>query len=372
MTNTTASDAGTRLRARGGTVRIGSLFTGAGGLDMAVEQVTGASPAWFVEFDPNPSKVLARHWPDVPNFGDVTAVNWAQVDPVDILTAGYPCQPFSHAGKRKGSTDDRHLWPYVADAIGALRPRLVVLENVAGHLSLGGSAVVGDLARLGFDARWGVVRASDAGAAHQRKRLFIVAADTSSGQQSWPATAGNGLPVAAQRGHIAVALLPTPVVNDMGAGKTVDDWDAWTGRMRDAHGHGNGHGHGHGKSLAIEAQRMPPTPRATDGTKGGPNQRGSSGDLMLPSAVQAERFGAYQAAVGRWAAVIGRPAPDPTVPGKNGPRLSARFCEWLMGWPDGWVTDTDGISHTAALKIAGNGVVPQQAALALDLLGVES
>lgn len=322
-------------------MRIGSLFTGAGGLDMAVEQVTGASPAWFVEFDPNPSKVLARHWLSVPNYGDVTAVNWkevAEVAPVDILTAGYPCQPFSHAGKRKGSKDERHLWPYVADAIGALRPRLVVLENVAGHLSLGGSAVVGDLARLGFDARWGVVRASDAGAAHQRKRLFIVAADTSSGQQSWPATAGNGLPVAAQRGHIAVALLPTPVVNDMGAGKTVDDWDAWTGRMRDAHGHGNGHGHGHGKSLAIEAQRD---------------------------------FGTYQAAIDRWTRVIGRPAPDPTVPGKNGPRLSARFCEWLMGWPDGWVTDTDGISHSAALKICGNGVVPQQAVLALDLLGVQ-
>lgn len=302
-------------------MRIGSLFTGAGGLDMAVEQVTGATPAWFVEFDPNPSKVLARHWPDVPNFGDVTAVNWAQVDPVDILTAGYPCQPFSHAGKRKGSTDDRHLWPYVADAIGALRPRLVVLENVAGHLSLGGSAVVGDLARLGFDARWGVVRASDAGAAHQRKRLFVVAADSRCGPFPWPTAAGHGLPVAAERGNGAVALLPTTC--------------------------------------------------ATDGTKGGPNQRGSSGDLMLPSAVQAERFGAYQAAVGRWAAVIGRPAPDPTVPGKNGPRLSARFCEWLMGWPDGWVTDTDGISHTAALKIAGNGVVPQQAALALDLLGVQ-
>lgn len=313
MTNTTASDAGTRLRARGGTVRIGSLFTGAGGLDMAVEQVTGASPAWFVEFDPNPSKVLARHWPDVPNFGDVTAVNWAQVDPVDILTAGYPCQPFSHAGKRKGSTDDRHLWPYVADAIGALRPRLVVLENVAGHLSLGGSAVVGDLARLGFDARWGVVRASDAGAAHQRKRLFIVAADNTRehGNRKVERQPRSTEPANGHRGAV-VTLLPTPTRRD------------YKGR----------------------------------------NQR--------TSAVQAERFGAYQAAVGRWAAVIGRPAPDPTVPGKNGPRLSARFCEWLMGWPDGWVTDTDGISHTAALKIAGNGVVPQQAALALDLLGVDA
>ena len=74
-------------------MKVGSLFTGAGGLDMAVEQVTGATPAWFVEFDPNPSKVLARHWPQVPNYGDVTAVNWkevAEVAPVDILTAGYP------------------------------------------------------------------------------------------------------------------------------------------------------------------------------------------------------------------------------------------------------------------------------------------
>jgi DNA (cytosine-5)-methyltransferase 1 len=78
-----------------------------------------------------------------------------------------------------------------------------------------------------------------------------------------------------------VTLLPTPAVNDMGAGKTVEDWDAWTERMKAAHGNGNGHG----KSLAIEAQRLLPTPRATDGTKGGPNQRGSSGDLMLPSAV---------------------------------------------------------------------------------------
>ena len=366
MTNTTASDAGTRLRARGGTVRIGSLFTGAGGLDMAVEQVTGASPAWFVEFDPNPSKVLARHWLSVPNFGDVTAVNWkevAEVAPVDILTAGYPCQPFSHAGKRKGSKDERHLWPYVADAIGALRPRLVVLENVAGHLSLGGAAVVGDLASLGFDARWGVVRASDAGAAHQRKRLFIVATDNAREHgnrnverqpvRAEPANGHSGavatlLPTPTSRDHkgrnqrndatcLPGALLPTPVVNDMGAGKTVDDWDAWTDRMRDAHGNGNGHGHG--KSLAIEAQRD---------------------------------FGTYQAAIDRWTRVIGRPAPDPTVPGKNGPRLSPRFTEWLMGWPDGWVTDTDGISRSAALKICGNGVVPQQAVLALDLLGVQS
>lgn len=82
--------------------------------------------------------------------------------------------------------------------------------------------------------------------------------------------------------NAVISLLPTPAVNDMGAGKTPEAWDAWTDRMQAEHGNGNGHG----KSLSIEALRLLPTPRATDGTKGGPNQRGSSGDLMLPSAVQ--------------------------------------------------------------------------------------
>lgn len=107
-----------------------------------------------------------------------------------------------------------------------------------------------------------------------------------------------------------------------------------------------------------------PTPRATDGTKGGPNQRGSSGDLMLPSAVQADRWGDYAPAIACWETVLGRPAPDPTEPGRNGsPRLSPRFVEWMMGLPAGWVTDVD-ISRNEQLKALGNGVVPQQAAAA--------
>lgn len=81
--------------------------------------------------------------------------------------------------------------------------------------------------------------------------------------------------------NAVISLLPTPAVNDMGAGKTVEAWDEWTARMQAKHGNGNGHG----PSLSIEALRLLPTPRASDGEKGGPNQRGSSGDLMLPSAV---------------------------------------------------------------------------------------
>ena len=148
-----------------------------------------------------------------------------------------------------------------------------------------------------------------------------------------------------------------------------------------------------------------PTPRGSEGTKGGPNQRGSSGDLTLTSSVMllptptaghgrnatatrtaprpttntngwtlediayADRWAQYAPAIARWEAILGRPAPEPTVTGKRGGRrLSARFVEWLMGWPDGWVTDL--VDNTAALRLCGNGVVRQQGAAAYRLLGV--
>jgi len=155
--------------------RIGSLFSGYGGLDLGVQSAIGGQVVWHCEYDKAPSAILAHHYPGVVNFGDVKKVDWSTVEPIDVLTGGYPCQPFSHAGNRKGTNDERHLWPYFADAIGVLRPRLVILENVAGHVSLGLGDVLGDLAALGYDATWGVVRASDAGACHQRARVFIVA-----------------------------------------------------------------------------------------------------------------------------------------------------------------------------------------------------
>lgn len=118
-------------------MKIGSLFSGYGGLDLAVEAVTGAQPAWFCEFDPAPSKVLAHHWPDVPNHKDVTQIDWADVEPVDILTGGSPCQDLSQAGKRAGMTEGTrsNLWVNMREAINHLRPRLVVWENVLGALS---------------------------------------------------------------------------------------------------------------------------------------------------------------------------------------------------------------------------------------------
>ena len=181
-------------------LKIGSLFSGYGGLDLAVSEVTGAEVAWHCEWDDAPSKILERNFPGVPNYRDVTKVNFEDVEPVEILTGGFPCQDLSLAGKRAGLKDGTRsgLWSEFARAIEAIQPQLVVIENVRGILSatahsdvepcpwcLGDDssepylralgAVLGDLAELGYDAKWQGVRASDAGAPHARFRVFIVA-----------------------------------------------------------------------------------------------------------------------------------------------------------------------------------------------------
>ena len=153
---------------------VGSLFSGIGGLDLGLERA-GMHVKWQSEIDPYACKVLAKHWPNIPNHGDIKQIDWRTVEPVDVICGGYPCQPFSTAGKRRGTDDPRHLWPWVRDAISALRPRYAILENVRGHLSLGGLTVVGELAEVGYDAEWRVVSAAGLGAPHQRDRIIIVA-----------------------------------------------------------------------------------------------------------------------------------------------------------------------------------------------------
>ena len=162
----------------------------------------------------------------------------------------------------------------------------------------------------------------------------------------------------------AVTLLPTPAVNDMGAGKTVEDWDAWTDRMKAEHGNCNGHG----KSLSLDAQRLLQTPSTADALGGHLTRSGArSNEQLLPGQAKemAQSWGQYAAAIQRWEE-LSRPAPAPTELGSKGsPRLSAPFSEWLMGLPAGHVTDVPGITRNEALKALGNGVVPQQGAEAL-------
>jgi len=152
-------------------VKVGSLFSGYGGLDMAV----GGTLQWWSDIEPASITVMSATHPGVPNLGNVKDVDWTQVSEVDVLTGGYPCQPFSHAGLRKGEQDERHLWPYILEGVKVLRPKLAVFENVRGHVSLGLDTVLADLDHAGYAAKWKIVRASDAGAPHQRARVFITA-----------------------------------------------------------------------------------------------------------------------------------------------------------------------------------------------------
>ena len=163
-------------------MKVGSLFSGIGGLDLGLERA-GMTVAWQSEIDPYACKVLAKHWPGVPNHGDIKRIDWGTVEPVDVICGGYPCQPFSLASpSRRGTEDPRHLWPWVRDAISALRPRYAILENVKGHLSLGGTTVLGDLATIGYDAQWRVIPAAGVGARHRRDRIIILAYPNSSEQ----------------------------------------------------------------------------------------------------------------------------------------------------------------------------------------------
>ncbi len=166
----------------------GSLFTGIGGIDLGLERA-GWECRFQVEFEPFCNQILEKHWPGVKRYGDIRTIRGDELEPVDMLAGGYPCQPFSQAGKRGGESDPRHLWPEFARLIRVLRPRFVLLENVPGHLSLGFGAVLGDLARLGYDAEWLCLRASDFGAAHLRKRVFVVAYRTGS-RPTWAEDVG--------------------------------------------------------------------------------------------------------------------------------------------------------------------------------------
>lgn len=256
-------------------MKIGSLCTGYGGLDMAVEAYFGAETVWCFENDPYASKLIDQRY-GIENFNDLTELDMLQLPKVDIITAGYPCQPFSTSGSRKGADDDRHLWPYIFKVISHVRPQHVVLENVRGHLSLGFKEVLADLASIGYDCEWQLVRASDIGAPHERSRLFAIAYPN------------------------------------------------------------------------LTRRRIPPSTQAitntsSEGSQGCEHTRGRFKCSSCQARVEI-----------------------PDLLDSKG-RLDPKFTEYIMGLPTGWVTDMD-VSRTQQFKILGNGVVPQQAYYALQLL----
>lgn len=234
------------------------------------------------------------------------------------------------------------LWYEMLRATDALRPRYVIIENVRGLLSgkTGGSEevvrigpkggrkvehtrramgrVLSDLADLGYDARWYGLRAADVGAPHGRFRVFVVAYPAHLGHE-WCRPSRGWRPGPADGGSGPVDLLPTPTTQD-------------------------------------------------GSNNGGPSQFGRN-SLSIEAARSEQQWGKYADAIARWESLT-RPAPAPTEPtGRNGAaRLSPRFTEWMMGAPEGWITDVPGLTRNEALKACGNGVVPQQAAFALSAM----
>ena len=429
----------------------GSLFTGYGGLDLAVNAAFGSETIWTSDINPGAGRIIASRFPVVPNLGDITQVDWSTVRRPSILSGGSPCQDLSTAGARAGMVDGTrsNLWVAMREAIAHLEPTYVVWENVRGALSARAESnlgwteglldgrpqealpkkedpalralgrVLGDLADLGYDARWVCLRASDVGACHRRERVFVLAHPK--GHQ-WRECVGDQRPA---RLSAPRRLLPTVKAtnneNRQGPGCSPNLGEALrllpTPRTSDTNGAGV---HGQGGLDLRTAVTLLPTPMTTDGKGTGPadlnwhspqlralpkllptptaarfndgedlaswsarrarvKETASNGNgfgTPLSVAVRLGSFGEYGPAIDRHERIFARTAPSPTEPGKNGgARLAARFAEWMMCLPDGWVTDpaiwegmTDTAARSAQLHALGNGVVPPQAYAALSFL----
>lgn len=322
------------------------LCAGYGGLSMGLQQVIDCDVVAVSEIDRGACAVLEHRYPEVPNIGDMTAADFREWRGVDWIIGGTPCQDVSQAGGLAGMVEGTRsgLWSHMARAIGEARPRHVLWENVrgvfgapAGSVELGPwdvgcsttttrraiSAVVGDLSRLGYDARWGVVRASDVGAPHLRARVFILTTDAlrDGSKENECAALANSTP----RNTPAYGAGPTDATSEQ----------PHQLRPRDR----------------ASLERCPTTWEGTGAFS-------CSGDYWAQ----------YAPAVRRWERITGRTAPAPVEPGRSRERLSPVFVEWMMGLPAGWVTDVPGLNYTQKMRLLGNGVVPRQAALAVSIL----
>ena len=164
----------------------GSLFAGIGGFDLGFERA-GIETVWQIEMDTFCREVLAKHWLGAKRYGDIRNVRAEELEPVDVISSGFPCQPVSIAGDRRAQHDERWLWPQALRIIRCLGPRWVVVENVIGLLSANDGRAMGeilrDLASIGYDAEWESLPAAAFGAPHLRFRVFIVAYPNRSGDQ---------------------------------------------------------------------------------------------------------------------------------------------------------------------------------------------
>lgn len=375
----------------------GSLYSGYGGLGMALRAVSGlpVRTLWHCDPDPDCDTTLAKHHPGVPNLGS-DAADWTQVEPVDVLTLGPPCQPVSAAGAGLGADDPRWRWPYAYHALTILRPPVLFFENVA-NLAAGKqlplwNGILADMRAAGYQVAWTVIGACAVGAPHHRHRLFAVGRLR---DDPGPAVRHGDRALCGTR----APLLPSPVARDGDPGQRGEgSTEYWARRRLERPTEGipfgaavrllmptpvsGDHKRGHNSvnsrgeiDLAGIAQLLP-TPTAGvspngHGIRGGRPGNGSQSGADLAAVARtltAGRYGRYAPAVERWEGILGRSAPEPVEPTARGGgyRLAPALPEWMMGLPDGHLTGH--LARPAALRLAGNGVCLQQAAEAFRIL----
>ena len=234
-------------------LRYGSLFSGIGGIDLGMD-MAGFECAWQVEVDEHCRRILEKHWPGVPKYKDIYDVKGSELEPVDILCGGFPCQPVSVAGQRAGVDDERWLWDEFYRLICEVRPRWVVAENVTGLLSANSgrafAGVLRDLAEGGYDAVWDVFPAGGSGgvgAPHKRERIFIVATPLAVNRSRKPETLEKCLEFRKKIGRTSVPLYLEEVVK-MWPTPTRSDHKGWS------KGHKRAHDRSNRLDFAIEPQ----------------------------------------------------------------------------------------------------------------------
>ncbi len=294
-------------------MKIGSLFTGIGGLELGVsDTVTSIAPygdeiEWIAETDENALKILEHStmFHGVPNLGDVTKIDWTAVPDVDCIIGGTPCQDFSYLGARMGLEGEKGSLLYTfIEAVKAKKPDYVLWENVTGALAKGAyDVLLYALNEADYSTSSVIIPASRLGMPHKRSRLFVFAERT----ERW-ATPFNAQLVKA-RLDTRLRFLPTP------------------NRSR------------------MDGRKSP-----------GYAKRPSFYDLKQWS--EDEVRASYGAAIERWERTLGREAPPLAKPKGT---LNVEFVEWMMGFPKGWVTNADDVSRTAQLEALGNACTPQQA-----------
>lgn len=338
-------------------MRIGSLCTGIAGLELGLRYAgVDTEPVFVSDIDLGANQWLAATMPDVPNLGDFTAYD--ELPEVDLITAGFPCQPFSTAGKREGLTDERYLFDDIARLTSRMGTRpYLFLENVPGLLTANGghamARVVHSLAAIGYSITYGLLPATAVGAPHRRNRWWGLAWHTESHQLATSCQSSGS-----RRRSQEQARKPDPSADNSKLA------DADSARRKD-------------ERIAVKSEQEfagfgsdCDVPADTEGTERRGSQQqavdsavglaAESGECDRPLA---DRFGPYAESVARWERMLGRPAPDPTDDG----RLSPAFVEWMMGYPQGWVTDAL-TTRNPALHALGNAVVPQCAAAAFTQL----